>query len=91
MLFNLFFARKFMASLSLPQLLFFSTFTVGNGLQLASKAGVVPLPDSTYHLVESKLYKRVTGSSFAGEIPVDLTIGDALRRSFDALKLPQYR
>jgi phosphate transport system substrate-binding protein len=76
---------------SRPDMQKFTTFTVGNGLQLASKAGVVPLPDSTYHLVESKLYKRVTGSSFAGEIPVDLTIGDALRRSFDALKLPQYR
>ena len=74
-----------------PVLQKFTTFTVGNGLQLANKAGFVPLPSSTYQLVESKLYKRVTGSSFSGKIPVYKSIGDALRMSFDAHKMPQYR
>jgi phosphate transport system substrate-binding protein len=49
------------------------------------------LPASTYLLVESKLYKRITGSAFSGDLPVGLTIGEALRKSFDAGKQPQYR
>jgi len=69
----------------------FTTFTIGNGQRLAGKAGDIPLPASTYQLVESKLYKRITGSSFSGELPVGLSIGDAMRRSFDANKLPQFR
>lgn len=69
----------------------FSTFTIRNGLRLASKAGDIPLPSSTYQLVESKLYKRITGSSFSGDLPVGLSIGEALRRSFDSNKLPQFR
>lgn len=69
----------------------FATFFVRNGLRLVEQAGEIPLPSSTYQLVESKLYKRVPGSSFAGDLPVGLSIGEALRRSFDANKLPQYR
>ncbi|MFN5163167.1 MAG: PstS family phosphate ABC transporter substrate-binding protein [Cyanobacteriota bacterium] len=69
----------------------FSTFTIRNGLGLASKAGDIPLPSSTYQLVESKLYKRITGSSFSGDLPVGLSIGEAMRRSFDSNKLPQFR
>jgi len=76
---------------SRPDLQKFTTFTISNGLRLAGKAGDVPLPASTYQLVESKLYKRITGSSFSGDLPVGLSIGDALRRSFDANKLPQFR
>jgi phosphate transport system substrate-binding protein len=64
---------------------------VRNGLRLVEKAGDIPLPSSTYNLVESKLYKRITGSAFAGDLPVGLTIGDVLRRSFDQNKLPQFR
>jgi phosphate transport system substrate-binding protein len=64
---------------------------VRNGLRLVEKAGEIPLPASTYNLVESKLYRRVTGSAFAGDLPVGLTIGDVLRRSFDQNKLPQFR
>jgi phosphate transport system substrate-binding protein len=60
-------------------------------LRLVDKAGDIPLPASTYQLVESKLYKRISGSSFAGDLPVGLSIGDALRRSFDANKQPQFR
>lgn len=69
----------------------FTSFTVRNGLRLVEKAGDIPLPASTYNLVESKLYKRITGSAFAGELPVGLTIGEVLRRSFDQNKLPQFR
>jgi phosphate transport system substrate-binding protein len=76
---------------SRPDLQKFTTFTISNGLRLAAKAGDVPLPASTYQLVESKLYKRVTGSAFSGDLPVGLSIGEALRRSFDVNKQPQFR
>jgi phosphate transport system substrate-binding protein len=76
---------------SRPDLQKFTTFTLSNGLRLVGKAGDVPLAASTYQLVESKLYKRITGSSFSGDLPVGLSIGDALRRSFAAKKLPQFR
>jgi phosphate transport system substrate-binding protein len=58
---------------------------------LAQGAGSIPLPASTYRLVESKLFRRVTGTSFGGDLPVGLSIGEALRRSFDQHKLPQFR
>lgn len=69
----------------------FTAFTISNGLRLVGKAGDIPLPASTYQLVESKLYRRITGSAFSGDLPVGLSIGEALRRSFDANKLPQFR
>lgn len=69
----------------------FSTFTVRNGLRIVEQAGDIPLPSSTYQLVESKLYKRIRGSAFGGDLPIGLSIGEALRRSFDLNKLPQYR
>jgi phosphate transport system substrate-binding protein len=69
----------------------FTTFFVRNGLTLVQDAGDVPLPASTYQLVESKLYKRIQGSAFSGDLPVGLSIGEALRRSFDARKQPQFR
>ena len=74
-----------------PDVQKFTTFTLRIGLRLATKAGAIPLPASTYRLVESKLYKQITGSSFGGDLPVGLSIGEALRRSFDAGKLPQFR
>lgn len=76
---------------SRPDLQKFTTFSVRNGLRLVGAAGDIALPASTYRLVESKLYNRVTGSAFSGDLPVGLTIGEALRRSFDANKLPQFR
>lgn len=74
-----------------PEVQRFTTFTIRNGLRLVEAAKDIPLPASTYRLVESKLYRRVTGSSFSGDLPVGLSIGEALRRSFDANKLPQFR
>jgi phosphate transport system substrate-binding protein len=53
--------------------------------------GIYTTSGDASQLVESKLYKRITGSSFAGDLPVGLSIGDALRRSFDANKQPQFR
>ena len=74
-----------------PDVQKFTTFAIRNGLQFVTTAGDIPLPASTYQLVESKLYKRITGSAFSGDLPVGLSIGEALRRSFDANKLPQFR
>jgi phosphate transport system substrate-binding protein len=74
-----------------PDVQKFTTFTVRNGLRFVEAAGDIPLSASTYRLVESKLYKRITGSAFSGDLPVGLSIGEVLRRSFDANKLPQYR
>ena len=74
-----------------PELRKLTALTLRNGLSFAKKAGSIPLPASTYLLVESKLYKRITGSAFSGDLPVGLTIGEALRRSLDAGKLPQFR
>ncbi len=76
---------------SKPDMQKFATFAVRNGLSLVGVAGDIPLPASTYQLVESKLYKRITGTAFSGDLPVGLSIGEALRRSFDANKLPQFR
>jgi phosphate transport system substrate-binding protein len=69
----------------------FTLYTVGNGLSLVEKAGYIPLPSSTYQLVEAKLYNHVLGTSFGGDLPVGLSIGEALRRSFDENRRPGYR
>jgi len=69
----------------------FSTYLVRNGLRLVEEAGMIPLPASTYRLVETKLYRRIPGTAFGGDLPVGLSIGEALRRSFDETKRPEYR
>lgn len=69
----------------------FINTTLQNGSRIARQAGLIPLPDSTYRLVTTKLYKRVLGTAFSGQLPVGLTVGQILERSFDALKKPQYR
>ena len=69
----------------------FTSFNIRNGLRFVEQAGEIPLPSSTYQLVESKLYKRITGTAFTGDLPVGITIGEVLRRSFDRTRLPQYR
>jgi phosphate transport system substrate-binding protein len=69
----------------------FVGFTVGNGLRLVEKAGYIPLPPDTYRLVESKLYRHILGTSFGGDLPVGLSIGEALRRSFDETRKPEFR
>lgn len=74
-----------------PKLREFINLTLQNGGRLARQARLIPLQDSTYRLVSSKVYKRVLGSAFAGQLPVGLTVGQVLERSFDALKKPEYR
>ena len=69
----------------------FTTYLVRNGLRLVEEVGMIPLPSSTYRLVETKLYRRIAGTSFGGDLPVGLSIGEALRRSFDETKRPEYR
>ena len=69
----------------------FTSFLVRNAPSLVVKANYIPLPESTIRLVETKLYRRVLGTSFGGELPVGLTIADALQRSFDLHKRPEFR
>jgi len=69
----------------------FVSFTVGNGLRFVEEAGYIPLPSDTYRIVESKLYNHILGTSFGGDLPVGLTIGEALRRSFDGTRKPEFR
>jgi len=69
----------------------FTAFLIRNAPSLVAKANYIPLPDSTIRLVETKLYRHVLGTSFGGDLPVGLTIGDALQRSFDQHKRPEFR
>jgi len=69
----------------------FVSFTVSNGLRFVAEAGYIPLPADTYRIVESKLYNHILGTSFGGDLPVGLSIGEALRRSFDATRKPEFR
>jgi len=69
----------------------FVTFYLQQGPRFVKAARFIPLPDSTYRLVESKLYRNVLGTSFGGDLPVGLTIGKAIARSFDEIKQPQFR
>ena len=76
---------------SKPVLRNFVNTTLQNGSRLSRQAGVIPLQESTYRLVITKLYRNVLGSAFAGTLPLGLTVGQTLDRSFDALKKPQHR
>jgi len=74
-----------------PELQKFVNYTIDNGLTLVKQAGSVPIPSSTYRLVESKLHQKVTGTAFGGDIPVGLTTSQALQRSLDSIKKPEFR
>ena len=76
---------------STPLIRAFINSTLQDGGLLARQSGVIPLHESTYRLVVSKLYRNVLGSAFAGNLPLGLTVGQTLDRSFDALKKPNYR
>lgn len=69
----------------------FITSTLQRGQRISQQAGVIPLQESTYRLVTNKLYRNVLGSAFAGTLPVGLTVGQLLERSFDQHKQPQFR
>ena len=76
---------------SQPELRKFVAYTMQNGLKLVKQAGYIPMPSSTYRLVESKLYRHVLGTAFGGDLPVGLTTGQALQRSLDSIKKPEFR
>ncbi|WP_411871523.1 PstS family phosphate ABC transporter substrate-binding protein [Vulcanococcus limneticus] len=74
-----------------PVLRQFVNATVQQGTILAQRSGVIPLPDSTYRLVAAKLYRTISGTAFDGNLPVGLSLGKILQRSFAEHKQPQFR
>ena len=69
----------------------FLKWTLRHGLRLSEKAGLIPLSSSTYRLAETKLYRRVLGTAFGGDLPVGQGVGDTLGRSLDSIKRPEFR
>ena len=69
-----------------PEVRRFITFTVQGGLRFSQRAGVIPLPSDTYRVVESKLYRHLIGTSFGGDLPIGLSINEAIRRSFEQIR-----
>ena len=76
---------------SSPRLRSFISRSLERGQRISLLAGVIPLQESTYRLVINKLYRNVLGSAFAGTLPLGLTVGQVLERSFDEHKQPQFR
>jgi len=74
-----------------PELRKFVAYTIQNGLKLVKQVGYIPLSASTYRLVETKLYRHVLGTAFGGDLPVGLSTGQALQRSLDSIKKPEFR
>ena len=74
-----------------PNLRQFVNNSLQKGRKIAERAGMIPLQDSTYLLVTNKLYRNVLGSSFAGKLPIGLSVGQILKRSFNEQKQPQFR
>ena len=58
---------------------------------LVTKSNYISLPDDTYRLVNSKKYGHIFGNSFAGNLPVDITNGQAIDRIFDQHKTEYHR
>ena len=52
---------------------------------------IICLPDAIYQLVNSKKYRHILGTSFAGNLPRNLTNGQAIDRSFDQHKTEYHR
>lgn len=69
----------------------FLKWSLRNGLRLSEEVGLIPLPSSTYRLAETKLYRRVLGSAFGGDLAVGQGVSQTLRRSLESLKRPQFR
>ena len=64
---------------------------MGSEMCIRDRSNYIPFPDSTIRLVESKLYRHILGTSFGGDLPVGMTIGNALQKSFDEHKKPEFR
>ena len=69
----------------------FLKWSLRNGLRLSEEVGLIPLPSSTYRLAETKLYRRVLGSAFGGDLAVGQGVSQTLRRSLESIKRPQFR
>jgi phosphate transport system substrate-binding protein len=74
-----------------PTLRAFLRHTLSNGRRIAQQAGSIPLIDSTYRLSETKVYKRVRGTAYGGQLPIGLTLDEVLNRSLDQDKKAEYR
>ncbi len=71
-----------------PEVHNFITFTVQRGLRFTEQAGAIPLPPDSCRIVEFKFYRNPHGTSFGGDLPIGLTIGQTIRRSFDQIRSP---
>ena len=69
----------------------FISYYLRNIAKLVENSSYIPLPNATYRLVESKKYRHILGTSFGGDLPVGLTIGQAIDRSFDQHKTEYHR
>ena len=74
-----------------PEARRFVTYVLQNGLRFVESAGYIPLPASTYRLVESKLYRNVLGSAFGGKQTVGESLSVTLQRSLEQVKRAQFR
>jgi len=69
----------------------FLIWTLRHGLRISAEVGLITLPDSTYRLAETKLYRRVLGSAFGGDMAVGAGVSETLRRSLENIKRAQFR
>ena len=69
----------------------FISFGLKNSSGWVSKSNYIPLPDASFLLVESKKYRHILGTSFGGDLPVGLTVDQAINRSFDHHKTEFHR
>jgi phosphate transport system substrate-binding protein len=74
-----------------PSLRKFISYYLSNASALVSREGSIPLSNSQYRIVENKLFRDVVGSSFAGDLPVGISLGQLLNRSIDNHKKPEFR
>ena len=74
-----------------PSLRAFVSYYLKNATDLVEKEGSIPLTTAQYRIVEGKMLKQITGSAFAGQIPVGLTLSELLNRNIDQqTKRPEY-
>jgi phosphate transport system substrate-binding protein len=74
-----------------PSLRSFINYFLNNAGRIVEGEGSVPLSDSQYRLVKTKLSRQIVGTAFGGDLPIGLTLGQLLNRSFDQIKRPQFR
>ena len=68
------------------------SFYMRNISTFVTTSNYIQLPDAaTYRLLNSRKYRHILGTSFGGNLPVGLTIGQAIDRSFDQHKTEYHR